>query len=282
MAVKTNYLNNRDLLREIHLSKNSYCVYTNPVTDHQYDVIVDCVESIAAAIPEAQQAHCDRIKRETKEVVDPTTIPVDALVFRVTTWDHIPLAPAKQPKVKKKKIAELFDFDEEESIDDDLPPLDDTHIRLNFPPFYHYRLDSNGVPVQIGKSHWKGSFEDGEFCKTHGQITDSLARMFIKLCERYATRSNWRNYTYVEEMKGQALLQLAQIGLQFNEAKSQNPFAYFTTALKNSFTRIVIMEKKNQNLRDDILELNGLNPSWSRQNSGGSSAASSGHNYEYD
>ena len=278
MAVKTNYLNNRDLLREIHLSKNSYCVFADPVRDHQYDIIVDSVADMVPNIELAQQAQADRIKRETKEVVDPASIPVTDLVFRVTTWDHIPLAPAKVPKTKKKKIADLFDFDEEEDPDDDIPPLDDTHIRLNFPPFYHYRLTEQNEPVLVGKSHWVGTLEDGEFCKTHGQITDSLARMFLKLCERYATRANWRNYTYVEEMKGQALLQLAQIGLQFNEAKSQNPFAYFTTALKNSFTRIVIMEKKNQNLRDDILEINGLNPSWSRQNSG----SSSGHNYEYD
>jgi hypothetical protein len=28
------------------------------------------------------------------------------------------------------------------------------------------------------------------------------------------------------------------------------------------------LEKKNQNIRDDILEMNGLNPSWTRQNAG--------------
>jgi hypothetical protein len=95
-----------------------------------------------------------------------------------------------------------------------------------------------------------------------------LAMMFMKLCERYATRSNWRGYTYNEEMRGQALLQLSQIGLQFDESKSQNPFAYYTAAITNSFTRILNLEKKNQNIRDDILEINGLNPSWTRQNSG--------------
>jgi hypothetical protein len=66
----------------------------------------------------------------------------------------------------------------------------------------------------------------------------------------------------------QALLQLSQIGLQFDESKSQNPFAYYTAAITNSFTRILNIEKKNQNIRDDILEMNGLNPSWTRQNSG--------------
>jgi diacylglycerol kinase family enzyme len=69
-------------------------------------------------------------------------------------------------------------------------------------------------------------------------------------------------------MRGQALLQLSQIGLQFDESKSDNPFAYYTAAITNSFTRVLNIEKKNQSIRDDILEMNGLNPSWTRQNAG--------------
>ena len=89
--------------------------------------------------------------------------------------------------------------------------------------------------------------------------------MFMKLCERYATRSNWRGYTYNDEMRSTALLQLAQIGLQFDESKSQNPFAYYTAAITNSFTRVLNLEKKNQIIRDDILEEAGLMPSFTRQ-----------------
>ena len=67
-------------------------------------------------------------------------------------------------------------------------------------------------------------------------------------------------------MRAQAVLQLSQIGLQFDESKSQNPFAYYTAAVTNSFTRVLNIEKKNQSIRDDILEMNGLMPSWTRQN----------------
>ena len=89
--------------------------------------------------------------------------------------------------------------------------------------------------------------------------------MYIKLVERYSQRSNWRGYTYIDEMRGQALLQLTQIGLQFNEAKSDNPFAYYTLAVNNSFTRVLNTEKKNQGIRDDLLEKSGQMPSWTRQ-----------------
>ena len=66
-------------------------------------------------------------------------------------------------------------------------------------------------------------------------------------------------------MQGQALLQLSQIGLQFDESKSQNPFAYYTATITNSFTRVLNMEKKNQNLRDDLLQEAGVMPSLTRQ-----------------
>jgi hypothetical protein len=69
-------------------------------------------------------------------------------------------------------------------------------------------------------------------------------------------------------MKGQAILQLAQIGLQFDESKSQNPFAYYTAAVTNSFVRVINLEKRNQNIRDDILEMNDLNPSHTRMHQG--------------
>lgn len=273
-APRVNYLNNRDILKEIHYSKNTYCSYTDPVTDHQYDIILPTLAKInQRTIAEARRNKADRLKREGT-IVDPKKIANTELVFRITCWEHIPMAPKKIPKTtaKKKKIEDIFELEleDEDPLADlvDIPVLDEKHMRLNFPPFYHYRLDDNKQPFQVGKSHWIGDFEHGEFSKDHGQMTRKLATMFMKLCERYATRSNWRGYTYNEEMRGQALLQLSQIGLQFDESKSQNPFAYYTAAITNSFTRILNLEKKNQNIRDDMLEMNGLNPSWTRQNAG--------------
>jgi len=276
IVVPKNYLNNRDILKQIHLSKNTYCAFRDPIADHQYDIILPTVEKInQRTVSEARRNRADRIKRETGVVVDPKKIPNTDLVFRIICWEHIPQAPKKVAKgPKKKKIEDIFELDLDPDIDSSLdellvePVLDSKHVRLPFPPFYHYRIDDKRQPVLVGKSHWQGDLEQGEFCKDHGKMTHTLATMFMKLCERYGTRSNWRGYTYNSEMQGQALLQLSQIGLQFDESKSQNPFAYYTAAITNSFTRILNLEKKNQNIRDDMLEMNGLNPSWTRQNAG--------------
>jgi hypothetical protein len=273
---KVNYLNNRDILKEIHRSKNTYCSYLDRETDHQYDIILPSVDKInQRTVAEARRNRADRIKRETGEILDPKKdIANTDLVFRITCWEHIPKVPKKLTKAqekKKSKLEELLEMDDVDYEDDGLQELmedvkqDLNYVKLPFPPFYHYRIDENKVPYLVGKSHWKGDLDSGEFCKDHGMMTPKLAHMFIKLCERYATRSNWRGYTYNEEMRGQALLQLSQIGLQFDESKSQNPFAYYTAAITNSFTRVLNIEKKMQNIRDDILEQNGLNPSYTRQ-----------------
>jgi len=270
--VKVNYLNNRDILREIHLSKNSYCTFRDSQLDHQYDIILPSLAKLnQRTIAEARRNRADRLSKESGTEVSEKKIPNTDLVFRVMTWEHIPLAPKKPAKnaVKKRRLEDILDLDDVvEEAEEVLPEAveqDPTHIRVNFPPFFHYRINEHKLPYIVGKSHWRGDLDAGEFCKDHGAMTRRLAMMFMKLCERYATRSNWRGYTYNEEMRGQALLQLSQIGLQFDESKSSNPFAYYTAAITNSFTRVLNIEKKMQNIRDDILEMNGLNPSWTRQ-----------------
>jgi hypothetical protein len=277
-----NYLNNKDILKEIHESKNSYCSYKLPEYN-KYDFIVDLPQDtieksfIHALNPEvlqqAREVRANRIYQETGQKVDPESISITDLVFRVMTWDHVPVSP-KQPRktVKKKTAKDMFDFEEiEEEIfadieDPTVKEVDDmVHVKVNFPPFQHYKIDDNNTFYCVGKSHWMGDLETGSFSKDHGNLTNRLAKMYIMLCEKYAMKYNWRGYTYNDEMKASAILQLTYVGLRFNEAKSANPFAYYTAAITNSFCRVLNTEKRNQNIRDDILELNNLNPSWTRQ-----------------
>ena len=260
---KIKYLTNKDLLREIHLSKNTYCSFTQPEFS-EYDLILPNLSKInIRSVAEAKRNRAARLSKEAHEAaviaggkklpakdfeIDYKKIAKTDVVFRIMTFEHIPLAPGRKKTLKNTA---------------------DSHDKVNFPPFQHWKFDDNDNLICVGKSHWKGDLATGEFCKEHGQMTNNLARMFLKLCDRYATRGNVRGYTYNDEMKGQAILQLTQIGLQFDESKSDNPFAYYTAAVTNSFVRIINIEKRNQNIRDDILEMNGMNPSWTRQNSGG-------------
>lgn len=272
--MRVNYLNNKDILAEIHKSKKSYCSYKVPAEDSDYDLIVKDLEQINEKnIRAARKARAERLTKLALDVlqkteptakadqvrVKPRSIKDQDIVFRVMTDEHIPVESLEEID------PELADLHTE--YDDEVEPA--VKLKVNFPPFQHFRLDLKGVPKCVGKSHWIGDLKKGTFSPTHGQMTPKLATMFMKLCDRYATRSNWRGYTYNDEMRSQALLQLSQVGLQFNEMKGSNPFAYYTAVITNSFTRVLNVEKKNQNIRDDILEMNNYNPSYTRQNSGG-------------
>lgn len=263
---KVNYLNNKDLLEEIHKSKVTYCSFVKPEY-HRYDIILPSIEKInIRTIAEAKRNQAKRLSQQAFErrkaagekikasdcEIDYKKINKQDLVFRIMTFDHIPLNSTRKKNPKT---------------------LADHRDKVNFPPFQHWKFDENDILVCIGKSHWRGPLDKGKFSKDHGQITNTLARMYIKLCERYATRGNVRGYTYNDEMRGQAILQLTQIGLQFDESKSDNPFAYFTAAVTNSFVRIINIEKRNQVIRDDLLEINGMNPSYTRMSEGDHAAA---------
>jgi hypothetical protein len=279
---KVNYLNNKDILKEIHKSKLNYCSFIDPSVT-SYDTIVTSINGITKkSITETRKLRAERLAKEAQEAelalgnkrkldefaIPVENIPVTDIVFRVMTWEHIPIDEAKQKKANAK-AQEEWDADEdnfETEYDEPVVVKGATkYVKVNFPPFQHFRVTEDYQPILVGKSHWKGGINPGEFSKDHGQMTPKLAHMFVKLCERYATRSNWRGYTYNDEMRSQALLQLSQIGLQFDESKSQNPFAYYTAAITNSFTRVLNIEKRNQNIRDDILEMNNYTPSYTRQ-----------------
>jgi hypothetical protein len=277
--MKHNYLNNRDILKEIHKSKLTYCSFLSP-EDGYYDIILPSVDKINKKnIAEGRKLRAERLGRAAYDTaqaasttklklddfaVKPAKVATTDIVFRIMTWDHIPVDNSKSKKAKSQLITD--DDDPTTEYDDGVVVAAATkYTKVNFPPFQHYKLNENGEPYCVGKSHWQGDLETGSFNRDHGTMTNKLAHMFMKLCERYATRSNWRGYTYNDEMRSQALLQLSQIGLQFDESKSQNPFAYYTAAITNSFTRVLNIEKRNQNLRDDILEMNGLTPSYTRQ-----------------
>lgn len=268
---KVNFLSNRELLKEIHLSKNTYSYYTEQQYAN-YDIIIADRSLLTTELINATRVtkamRLDRkIREEYKkthkvkvipdfEATDPKTIPINGMVVRIMTYEHIPRLEEHELRGNPKKEK-------------------DFHHTLNFAPYKHYVIetdientedfDANELVLrEVGRSHWRNALENGEFCVTHGRTTDRLGAMYLKLVDKYGQKPNWRGYSYLEEMQAQALIQLSHAGLKFEESKSQNPFAYYTSTMKNSFLRILHEEKKNQLIRDELLMRDGHRPSHAR------------------
>ena len=262
------YLNNADLLREIQKSKMSYC-YVLDEAYSMYDYIVfDECEITESLLEEAAEEKKKRLnneiiekilelnaftKRKAKEYAEEnsllvTEVALDEVVIRVITNEHIPY-------INKDS---------------------DKKVRTNFEPFKHYIVDNEGELIEVARSHWDGDLDNGEFSLISGRLTNELGKMFIKLAEHYAQRANYRNYTYIDEMMGDARIQLVKNALLFNESifydKKRdkpviqlNPFAYYTSFVNNAFRSVLNTEKQVRNIRDDLLEMHGFDPSFTRQ-----------------
>ncbi|QOE32491.1 RNA polymerase late transcription sigma factor [Klebsiella phage Muenster] len=253
------YLNNADLLREIQKSKMTYCSVIDPIYN-MYDFIVFDESEIDEEI--LQKAKTARIKRLNNEILENTRnvlncgtkkarehcieqdlflkdVPDDEVVIRVITNEHIPEG-----------------------------------TRTNFEAFKQYIISTDGELIEVARSHWKGDFETGEFIVNGGKLTNELGKMFIKLVEEISHKANFRNYTYLDEMQGEARIQLVKNALLFKESmlykkdkptNQLNPFSYYTSFVTNSFRSVLNSEKTVRNIRDDLLEINGFTPSHTRQ-----------------
>ena len=179
-------------------------------------------------------------------IILPEDIKIEDLVVRFHTFEFIPLMDLED--MARKPVTEA-----------------DYRTKLPYVPFIHYVIDtdSNGCYSlrEVGRSHWK----NGEFCADAGGITNNLAKMYMLLAEKISNNHGWRGYSYLDEMIGSSLLHLSAVGLQFNEARSDRPFSYLTSTVDRVFLRVLLVEKKQQSIRDDLIESAGCTPSNARQ-----------------
>ncbi|APX65572.1 hypothetical protein AV944_06630 [Sphingomonas sp. LK11] len=223
-----NFLSNKNILAEIHTCKASYGEYLEP--EHVFFDI---------AVLDLSEVTAERLEEAAKKAKKP----ISELVIRHSTYSHIPLDPDRKPKSREKNR---------------------DNVALTFEPFRHYQL-RDGALVEVGRSHWTGGFQNGHFTKDKGRLTNRMGVILNQMVERYATRPNWRNYSYVDEMKAFTLAHLCATALKFDETRFNNPFAYYTTIMENAFTRVLNDEKKQQDIRDDTLIVMGAAPSYTRQ-----------------
>lgn len=139
--------------------------------------------------------------------------------------------------------------------------------QINFVPFILYRshLDPKGKLAfrEVARSHHR----NGIFTPSppRSGITNKLAAMLMTMVEGYSRKGNWRGYSWIEDMGSEALVNLTMNVLKFDESKSDNPHAYITRCIETTFLRELKKQKRQGEIRDQMLMDSGMKPSFGAQ-----------------
>lgn len=97
------------------------------------------------------------------------------------------------------------------------------------------------------------------------KLSNRLAGYLHMIAERYSYSPSFAGYSFREDMVSIAVVNLVANWHKFDPSKSDNPFAFYTTAAYRSFLQYLADEKKHREIRDNLLVEAGANPSFSFQ-----------------
>lgn len=96
-------------------------------------------------------------------------------------------------------------------------------------------------------------------------FTPKLTLYLQLMVNKYANKGQWRGYSYISDMKSDALLTLCQNAFKYNEEKYDNPFGYYTQIIKYCFITFLEKEEVIRDIKDSLWESIGMTPSYARQ-----------------
>ena len=106
--------------------------------------------------------------------------------------------------------------------------------------------------------NYKGRVSDAEHLgKPKPRIDEYVGDCFLKIATHLSYRPNFINYMYKEDMISDGVENCVQYIDNFDPAKSRNPFAYFTQIVYYAFLRRIAKEKRQQSIREKIIEKSG-------------------------
>lgn len=96
-------------------------------------------------------------------------------------------------------------------------------------------------------------------------FTPKLTEYLFLLVNRYANKGQWRGYSYIEDMKADAMMTLCQNIFKYDETRFSNPFGYATQIIKYCFITSLEKEEVVRDIKDSLWESIGMTPSYARQ-----------------
>ena len=90
------------------------------------------------------------------------------------------------------------------------------------------------------------------------RVPDYIGECIFQIATRLATKPNFSGYSYKEDMISDGIENCLLYIMNFNEEKSQNPFAYFTQIIYYAFIRRIQKEKKQQEVKQKMIANYGI------------------------
>jgi hypothetical protein len=89
-------------------------------------------------------------------------------------------------------------------------------------------------------------------------LPDSVGIAIMKVAEGQASRPNFRNYTYIEEMKGEGIVAAVRAMNSFDpnrlgKSGEVNPFGFISLCVWRAFLGYIAFEKKIQKTKVDMM-----------------------------
>lgn len=81
------------------------------------------------------------------------------------------------------------------------------------------------------------------------KIPDYIGKCLMLIANKLSNKSNFANYSYKDEMVQDGIENCLMYFTNFDPAKSNNPFAYFTQIIHFSFIRRIQKEKRQQYIK---------------------------------
>lgn len=120
-------------------------------------------------------------------------------------------------------------------------------------------------PVKIKRINYLSNaymLEKFKEAKLKNEITKELSSIFFLLVNKISQKHNFSRYSYLDDMRSNAIEHLVVGWYKFNPLKSENIFSYYTQIVINAFTQVLNNEKNHQKIRDSLYISQGLDPSF--------------------
>jgi hypothetical protein len=111
--------------------------------------------------------------------------------------------------------------------------------------------------------------------KKAGRLSNKLGAMLYKIAYRFSLSASWVGYSFREDMVSLATANLCANWHKFDPEKSDNPFAFYTTAVYRSFLQYLADDEKHRDIRDALLAEAGASPSFNYQDRSSSTSGTS-------